>query len=148
MPTHNTQYVFKGGQQTTMRTIKIFVSLPMKGLSNEKIMEAFLESDTQLKELFEGYDIKVMHQTLGSAIPEDEVHQYTHPELYFFGSGIKDLMSKCDIVAFYPGWKVARGCNAEYNLAKAYNIPTLDLESIICPEDIRIIVSKLNLPEG
>ena len=91
----------------------------MKGLSNEKIMEAFLESDTQLKELFEGYDIKVMHQTLGSAIPEDEVRQCTHPELYFFGSGIKELMSKSDIVAFYPGWKVARGCNAEYNLAKS-----------------------------
>lgn len=131
-----------------MRTIKIFVSMKMKGLSNEKIMEAFLESDTQLKELFEGYDIKVMHQTLGSAIPEDEIRQYTHPELYFFGDGIKSLMSKCDIAAFYPGWKVARGCNAEYQLAKAYNIPTLDLESIICPEDIRILVSKLNLPEG
>lgn len=145
MPTHNTQYVLKGDN---MRTIKIFVSLPMKGLSNEKIMEAFLESDTQLKELFDGYDIKVMHQTLGSAIPEDEVRQYTHPELYFFGSGIKELMSKSDIVAFYPGWKVARGCNAEYELAKAYGIPTLDLESVICPEDIRIIVSKLNLPEG
>lgn len=131
-----------------MRTIKIFVSLPMKGLSNEKIMEAFHESDTQLKELFDGYDIKVMHQTLGSAIPEDEIRQYTHPELYFFGDGIKSLMSKADIVAFYPGWKVARGCNAEYELAKSYNIPVLDLESIICPEDIRIIVSKLNLPEG
>ena len=131
-----------------MRTIKIFVSLPMKGLSNEEIMEAFHESDTQLKELFDGYDIKVLHQTLGSAIPEDEVRQYTHPELYFFGDGIKSLMSKADIVAFYHGWKVARGCNAEYELAKAYNVPVLDLESIICPEDIRIIVSKLNLPEG
>lgn len=131
-----------------MRTIKIFVSLPMKGLSNEEIMEAFHESDTQLKELFDGYDIKVMHQTLGSAIPEDEVRQYTHPELYFFGDGIKSLMSKTDIVAFYSGWKVARGCNAEYELAKAYDIPTLDLESVICPEDIRDIISKLNLPEG
>lgn len=120
----------------------------MKGLSNEEIMESFLDSDTKLKELFDGYDIKVMHQTLGSAIPEDEIRQYTHPELYFFGDGIKSLMSKADIVAFYPGWKVARGCNAEYALAKAYNIPVLDLESIICPEDIRIIVSKLNLPEG
>lgn len=131
-----------------MRTIKIMVSLPMRGLSNEEIMEAFHKSDTQLKELFDGYDIKVLHQTLGSAIPEDEIRQYTHPELYFFGDGIKSLMSKSDIVAFYPGWKVARGCNAEYELAKAYNVPTLDLESIICPEDIRIIVSKLNLPEG
>ena len=145
MPTHNTQYVLKGDN---MRTIKIFVSMKMKGLSNEEIMEAFRKSDTMLKELFDGYDIKVMHQPLGSAIPEDEVRQYTHPELYFFGSGIKELMSKSDIVAFYPGWKVARGCNAEYQLAKAYGIPTLDLESIICPEDIRIIVSKLNLPEG
>ena len=131
-----------------MRTIKIFVSLPMKGLSNEEIIKAFDKSDTQLKELFDGYDIKVLHQTLGSAIPEDEIRQYTHPELYFFGDGIKSLMSKSDIVAFYPGWKVARGCNAEYELAKAYKVPTLDLESIICPEDIRIIVSKLNLPEG
>ena len=145
MPTHNTQYVLKGDN---MRTIKIFVSMKMKGLSNEEIMEAFHKSDTMLKELFEGYDIKVMHQNLGSAIPEDEVRQYTHPDLYFFGDGIKSLMSKSDIVAFYPGWKVARGCNAEYQLAKAYNVPTLDLESIICPEDIRIIVSKLNLPEG
>jgi len=145
MPTHNTQYVLKGDN---MRTIKIFVSMKMKGLSNEEIMEAFHKSDTMLKELFEGYDIKVMHQPLGSAIPEDEVRQYTHPDLYFFGDGIKSLMSKSDIVAFYPGWKVARGCNAEYELAKAYNVPTLDLESIICPEDIRIIVSKLNLPEG
>lgn len=131
-----------------MRTIKVFVSLPMKGLSNEEIMEAFHKSDTQLKELFDGYDVKVMHQTLGTAIPEDEIRQYTHPELYFFGEGIKSLMSKSDIVAFYPGWKVARGCNAEYELAKAYGIPVLDLESHICSEDIRIIVSKLNLPEG
>ena len=133
---------------TTMRTIKIFVSLPMKGLSNEEIIEAFHKSDTQLTKLFDGYDIKVLHQTLGSAIPEDEIRQYTHPELYFFGNGIKSLMAKSDIVAFYPGWKVARGCNAEYELAKAYNVPVLDLESNICSEDIRVIVSKLNLPEG
>ena len=31
------------------------VSLPMRGLSNEEIMEAFHKSDTELKELFDGW---------------------------------------------------------------------------------------------
>lgn len=36
-------------------------------------------------------------------------------------------MAKADIAIFCPGWEKARGCQIEYQTAKAYGIPCIAL---------------------
>lgn len=95
---------------------KVFVSQPMRGRTDEeileerakilKIAEAYLgDSVTVVENFFKDGDLSPV-QCLGDSI---------------------SLMATADLVVFAPGWRKARGCKIERMVAKEYQIPTLDL---------------------
>ena len=104
-------------------TIKVFVSCPMKGLDREQIIK--VQKDTFDKFVSEygikSIDYQLMDTCMNLNVPEN----ITNMSLYYFGHSIV-LMSEANLVLFAAGWKDARGCVLEHEIATKYDIPTFE----------------------
>ena len=97
-----------------MGNIKIFISQPMKGLSNEEIEDqrnACLEDAKSI---------------LGEGVREvpsffkDDPDAKTNP-VYCLGRSIQ-LMGEVDCVYFAKSWEEGRGCKIEHMIATEYGL--------------------------
>ena len=104
-------------------TIKVFVSCPMKGLDREQIIK--VQKDTFDKFVNEygikSIDYQLMDTCMNLNVPSD----IPNTSLYYFGHSIV-LMSEANLVLFAVGWKDARGCVLEHEIATKYDIPTFE----------------------
>lgn len=98
-------------------TKKLFVSIPMNGLSRDEILKEM----TAYKELAEG----ALMQPLELIPPLEDTGKNA---LECLGKSIQ-RMATADVVYFGDGWRHARGCIFEHQVAETYGIPELMLES-------------------
>lgn len=101
--------------------MRIFLSQPMNGLSDDEIIRVreiikkmLTENDELIDSFIEGAPAK--------AAP-----------LWYLGESIK-LLGSADVVVFAPGWENARGCRIERRCAEEYDIPMLNLGNITIEE--------------
>ena len=99
---------------------KLFISQPMKGLSNEQIenvRESAIEAGTaRIKEVYgEDEPVEVLESFFKDA-PHDAA------PLWFLGESLK-MLSTADVAYFCEGWEDARGCRIENDCAIAYDLP-------------------------
>lgn len=90
--------------------MKIFISQPMNGKTEEQIRE---ERADLVKEL------EKQGNEVVNTIFNDEVPEGYDPALYYLSKAIRAL-AKSDAVIFMKGWENARGCRAENQIALAY----------------------------
>lgn len=90
--------------------MKIFISQPMKGLSEKEIRSNREKAIKNIKSLY-GDDVEI----IDSYIDGDE------KPLFKLGKSIK-LLSTADVAYFLKGWNTARGCRIEYMCASDYDI--------------------------
>lgn len=99
---------------------KLFVSLPMRGLSEREIkqrmkyLKALVENDLNEEVILIDTFIK----------DEPDSKEINNIGLYFLGKSIEE-MAYADIVIFADGWKEARGCKVEYSAAIEYGLKIL-----------------------
>lgn len=88
--------------------MKVMISQPMNGLTDEEILESKRKAVIQLES--QG------HEVVNSFFGND------HPggALYCLGKSL-EIMDNCDAVYFLNGWKNARGCRIEFQAALDYN---------------------------
>lgn len=89
--------------------MKIMISQPMKGKTNEQIREQRAELVTRLQE--EGLEVV---DTVFENAPEDE-----DVAIYMLSQSIR-YIGKVDAVYFMKGWEKARGCKIEHEVAVEY----------------------------
>ena len=89
--------------------MKIMISQPMKGKTNEQIREERAELVKRLEE--EGHEVV---DTVFENAPADE-----DVAIYMLSQSIR-YIGKVDAVIFMPGWEKARGCKIEHNVAVEY----------------------------
>ena len=89
--------------------MKIMISQPMKGKTNEQIREERAELVKRLQE--EGHEVV---DTVFENAPADE-----DVAIYMLSQSIR-YIGKVDAVVFMPGWENARGCRIEYEVADNY----------------------------
>ena len=89
--------------------MKLMISQPMRGKTNEQIREERAELIKQLES--EGYEVV---DTVFENAPENE-----DVAIYMLSQSIR-YIGKVDGLVFMPGWENARGCRIEYNVAVAY----------------------------
>lgn len=89
--------------------MKIMISQPMRGKTNEQIREERAELVKQLES--EGHEVV---DTVFENAPENE-----DVAIYMLSQSIR-YIGKVDGVVFMPGWENARGCRIEYEVATAY----------------------------
>ena len=124
--------------------VKIFLSIPMHGISDEKINEAIEKvhaaiavvmrdgaGDKRKKEhplysfVKDGYQL-ICTRDLPD-IPKDKLSMANEPRLMYVGRAIEEL-SKCRAAIFCPGWERANGCNVEFTAASVYFIPSFEIK--------------------
>ena len=101
--------------------MKVFISQPMKGLSNEQILSTREEAIKEIKERYREEEIEIIDSFFKDA-PVDA------KPLWYLSDSLK-LMSSADIVAFVDGYNSARGCNIEHICAKEYDYKIVYLET-------------------
>ena len=109
-----------------METKKLFISQPMKDLSNEeiekeraRILEAVKKMEFTNKDGSK-WDLKDTNIELIDSFFKDAPHEAK--PLWFLGKSF-ELLSTADIVYFGGDWKNKRGCKLEYEAAKQYLLP-------------------------
>jgi hypothetical protein len=100
--------------------MKVFISQPMRGLSDaeiisvrEKIFGDF-KAEHPEAELIDSYG-KIKSQ-LGMYNP------YAHPKVAMLGTALESL-AQADVALFAKGWENAPGCRVEQKVASYYDIP-------------------------
>lgn len=94
--------------------MKWFISQPMKGLSDDEI----IQKGTEIEKYIKQYD------------PDAEIlDSFFMDDVESKNIGVKYLAKSLDVLAeadrayFASGWKGARGCKIEYEVAVNYGIP-------------------------
>ena len=91
--------------------MKIMISQPMAGKTQEQIKN---EREALVFELEKkGYE--VVDTVFADEAPEGN-------EAVYYLSKSVEAMSKVDGVVFMPGWKKARGCSIEHDIATQYGL--------------------------
>lgn len=89
------------------RKMKIMISQPMRGKTNEQIRAERAELILKLEA--EG------HEVIDTVL---DISENKSP-LFYLSKSI-ELLDKADAVVFMPGWQQARGCRIEETCAKEY----------------------------
>lgn len=95
--------------------MRVFISMPMNGKSDEQIKEEFETHSEVLRQKF-GKSVKIIN-SIDTSKEEDPIRLLSR-SLY--------KLSRADIVYFASGWQQARGCSVEYNVAKMYGKAVLE----------------------
>ena len=89
--------------------MKIMISQPMRGKTNEQIKQ---ERESLVEELQkQGYEVL---DTVFDLAPKD-----CDSAIYYLSKSI-EFLGQADGVVFMPGWQQARGCRIEYQVATEY----------------------------
>lgn len=103
--------------------MKVFISCPMKGLSESEILKIREDAKNKVKERFKGEEITIIDsyfQELDASRAEINIG------VYFLGRSILKL-AEADLVVFTPGWEAARGCRIECKIAQDYDLKIMFL---------------------
>lgn len=98
--------------------MKVFISQPMRGKSNEEILS---ERNQMIKKVNE----------IATEKPEviDSFFENAPAEakpLWFLGKSL-ELLSTADVAVFAKGWEEARGCRIEHECCVQYGIKTIEM---------------------
>lgn len=96
---------------------KLFISQPMKGISDKEIITEREKAIKTVKEIL-GEEVEVIDSFFQNA-PHDA------KPLWFLGKSI-ELLSTADVAYFVSGWEYYRGCKIEYKCAIEYGIVIIE----------------------
>ena len=98
---------------------KLFISMPMRGLTNEEIKKKMKENKKLVEEIL-GEDLYLLESVFDANLGKS-----INIPVWYLGDSLKKL-AQADIVFFADGWKDARGCKIEHEVAKQYSIPMIE----------------------
>ncbi len=108
----------KNNNEKENTSMKIYISQPMQGKTNEEIKTERERLIAKARERY-GEDIEVIDSFFENA-PAD-----ARP-LWFLGKSL-ELLSTADVAVFAPDWKSARGCRVENYCAIQYGLGVMEV---------------------
>lgn len=106
--------------ETKRKTIKVFISQPMNGLSDTQIIEKRKEAEELIKKALSKRFPKSKIKFVDSFYVSDRQKK----PLYFLAKSLM-VLSKADMIYFVDGWREEQKCLAENYCAIAYRVPAL-----------------------
>ena len=102
--------------------MKVFISVPMRGRTDEEIAKAIAVAKSKLSEMADKNNEPVEYVDNFVPMPsEADIKDYA---MWCLGGAIQK-MAKCDTIYFCPGWDEARGCIIERQVAIQYGLTRL-----------------------
>lgn len=92
---------------------RLFVSIPMKGKTDDEIKKGIREAYEKVKTLYPYEEIELM-DTIVNPVCDPKAFP-----VFCLAESLK-LMTQANIIYFAPGWKEARGCKVEQQVATMY----------------------------
>jgi hypothetical protein len=138
--------------------MKVFVSQPMSGLTNEEINENRIKSMEVLQ--FLNPDIIIEYDPASLYVEEDPEMEKSlsvddlditknRISIFYFLRSVQHMIDK-DAIVFLDGWQDSRGCILEYFIAKAFGLTILgefvnklEFKSVIGYKDMQTILMNL-----
>lgn len=102
--------------------MQVFVSLPMRGKTEEEILSEIERVKRKLEQKFKHEEIEIVDSYLPNYNPVEK-----HPGLKFLSKSLLYL-DKADLAYFVKGFRQARGCLIEYEAAESYGIENIIVE--------------------
>lgn len=99
---------------------KLFISQPMRGLSDEEILKAREEIRVKAEK-----DIGEPVELINSFIAEYPGEINKQIPVWYLGKSIQ-FLSQADVAYFGGDWKNARGCKIEHEIAVQYGLDRLE----------------------
>lgn len=99
--------------------LKVFISQPMNGKTDEEILAERKNARNACKKLYLSDDVEFINSFFQKA-------PVGVKPLWYLGESIK-LLSEADIVCFVKGWDTARGCVIEHKCAEEYGLKIIEL---------------------
>ncbi|MCI5591271.1 MAG: DUF4406 domain-containing protein [Ruminococcus sp.] len=96
--------------------MKIFISQPMRGQTEEAILKTRSEAVKKIKAMY-GDDVEI----LDSFFDDFDASNVKNPGVAYLAKSIA-VLAEADIAYFCKGYENTRGCMIEYEIAKAYGI--------------------------
>lgn len=103
----------------------VFISLPMRGLTDEQLYSDFRKATAEVKELLPGENVKVMETIIP---PPKDLSRNVRESVWCLGRSIQKL-ARADYIYMADGSQNARGCKIELDCALMYGIPILNLKN-------------------
>ncbi|AUN11212.1 hypothetical protein [Clostridium botulinum] len=97
---------------------KLFISQPMRGLTDEEILKAREEIHIKAEKTI-GEPIELIDSLFGDFKPIGNI------PVCYLGKSIS-LLAEADVAYFGHGWKDARGCKIEHEVAVQYGIDRIE----------------------
>ena len=98
---------------------KLFISQPMRGLTDEEILKAREEIKNRAEKTI-GEPLELINSFI-----EDYPGEINKSiPVWYLGKSIQ-FLSQADFVYFAGDWRNARGCKIEYEIANAYGIKVI-----------------------
>ena len=99
---------------------KIFISQPMRGLTDEEILNKRQEIRENAEKV-----IKEPVELIDSFIEDYPGEINKHIPVFYLGKSIQ-FLSQADIAYFGGDWRNARGCLIEHEVARQYGIKIIE----------------------
>ena len=94
--------------------MKFMISQPMKDIPEKVIWN----QREEIRKFLESKGHELIDTFFMDEAPED----ITHPSVYYLGRAIMNGLCKADALILAPGWRDARGCIIEREIAYKYDI--------------------------
>ena len=105
--------------------MKVFISVPMRGRTDEEIAKAIAVAKDKLSKMAQENQEYIIYVDNFIPMPKkDEVNDIKNLSMWCLGGAIQK-MSTCDAIYFCPGWHEARGCVIERQVAVQYGLTRL-----------------------
>lgn len=99
---------------------KLFISQPMRGLTDKEILDTREKIKVKAEQVI-GEPIELIDSFIAEY--PGEINKII--PVWYLGKSIQ-FLAQADIAYFGDGWKEARGCKIEHEIAKAYGIDTIE----------------------
>ena len=116
--------------------MKVFISVPMRGRTDEGIAKDITIAKSKLSKMAEENNEVIEYVDNFVSMPQNT--DIKNPSMYCL-SGAIQKMSECDAIYFCPGWQEARGCIIERKVAVSYGLTRLyqdDKTGVIFQESV------------
>lgn len=123
-----------------MKKVKIFISVGMRGRTDEAILSDIQRAKDFIMRDFTEDQVEIIH-TFTTEPPEDK------RRLACLGESIK-VLGECDMCFFCDGYRCHRGCMVEQEVCNQYGIKTLYEDYDILTEDLLAAIIQEEIEWG
>ena len=118
---------------------KLFVSVPMKGRTEEKI-KASIQKMKKIAEIYEGEELELIDSYIEDNPPKDN-----NQAIWFLGKSLEKLATADVFIGIEDTWNW-NGCAIEYETARRYGIKSYRVNPIYIIDNYNALINSLNKP--